>query len=122
MQFFIFRKFYLSVQFIIYKEMKERFSNHLWLDVLSKCDLLQESPVVFVTEDVNSDDCELAKYRKKGPDGALHVSVKSEVGLDEVIPGYLFDTNSLVDFSLISLKDQEGAANTKLKLICLYIK
>ncbi|KAL3537146.1 hypothetical protein ACH5RR_000512 [Cinchona calisaya] len=73
-----------SDQFIIYKEMKERFSYHLWLDVLSKCDLLQESPVVFITEDVNSDDYELAKYRKMGPDGALRVSVKSEVGLDEL--------------------------------------
>ena len=73
------------MQFVIYKEIREKFSNHLWLDVLSKCDLLEESPVVYVTEDVNCDDYELAKYRKMGPDGALRVSVKSEMGLDEVI-------------------------------------
>ncbi|XP_071906186.1 isoprene synthase, chloroplastic-like [Coffea arabica] len=72
-----------TLAFVIYKEIRERFSNHLWLDVLSKCDLLEESPVVYVTEDVNCDDYELAKYRKMGPDGALRVSVKSEMGLDE---------------------------------------
>ncbi|XP_071939208.1 uncharacterized protein [Coffea arabica] len=75
----------LTLPFVIYKEIRERFSNHLWLDVLSKCDLLEEPPVVYVTEDVNCDDYELAKYRKMGPDGALRVSVKSEMGLDEVI-------------------------------------
>lgn len=73
-----------SDQFVIYKDIRERFSNHLWLDVLSKCDLLEESPVLYVTEDVSSDDYELAKYRKMGPDGALRVSVKSEMGLDEL--------------------------------------
>ena len=72
------------MQFIIYKEIKERFCDHLWLDVVSKCDLLQDSPVVFITEHVDEDDPELSKYRKLGPDGALHVSVKSEVGLSEV--------------------------------------
>ncbi|PON56745.1 Ferrous iron transport protein B, partial [Parasponia andersonii] len=73
-----------SDQFIIYKEIKERFSDHLWLDVVSKCDLLRDSPVVFVTEDVDEDDNELSKYRKLGPDGAIHVSVKNEVGLNEL--------------------------------------
>ncbi|CAH2048969.1 unnamed protein product [Thlaspi arvense] len=73
-----------SDQYIIYKEIKERFSDHLWLDVVSKCDLLQESPVVFITEDTNADNPELAKYRRMGPDGAIPVSVKSEVGLNEV--------------------------------------
>lgn len=73
------------MQYFIYKEMKERFPNHLWLDVVSKCDLLQESPVFFITEDGNRDDLELAKYRKMGPDGALRVSVKSEFGMHEVI-------------------------------------
>ncbi|XP_052194064.1 uncharacterized protein LOC127802350 [Diospyros lotus] len=73
-----------SDQFVIYKEIKERFINHLWLDVVSKCDLLQESPLVYITEDSNADHPELARYRKMGPDGAIHVSVKSEAGLLEL--------------------------------------
>lgn len=72
------------VQFAIYKEIRARFSDHIWLDIVSKCDLLRESPVIFVTEDGKADDSELARYRKMGPDGALHVSVKNEVGLDDV--------------------------------------
>lgn len=73
-----------SDQFLIYKEIKERFNTHLWIDVVSKCDLLQESPVLYVTEDAEADNSELIKYRKMGPDGALRVSVKSEVGLNEL--------------------------------------
>ncbi|CAH9097891.1 unnamed protein product [Cuscuta epithymum] len=73
-----------SDQFAIYKEIRGRFSNHIWLDVVSKCDLLQESPVIFVTEDSKTDHPELVKYRKMGPDGALHVSVKSEIGLNDL--------------------------------------
>ncbi|XVE86221.1 hypothetical protein DITRI_Ditri18aG0018100 [Diplodiscus trichospermus] len=73
-----------SDQFMIYKEVRERFDNHLWLDIVSKCDLSQESPVVFVTEDEEADHVELAKYRKIGPKGAIHVSVKSSLGLDEL--------------------------------------
>ncbi|KAL7233829.1 hypothetical protein ACSBR1_017441 [Camellia fascicularis] len=73
-----------SDQFVIYKEIRERFSSHLWIDVVSKCDLLQESPVIFITEDSNADHLELARYRKRGPDGAIHVSVKSEAGLNEL--------------------------------------
>ena len=72
------------MQFMIYKEIRERFPDHLWLDVVSKCDLLQDSPVLFITEDVNDNDLELSKYRKSGPDGALLVSVKSELGLGDV--------------------------------------
>ncbi|KAA3454985.1 nucleolar GTP-binding protein 1-like isoform X1 [Gossypium australe] len=73
-----------SDQFIIYKEISERFGNHLWLDVISKCDLLKESPVVFITEDREVDHLELAKYRKIGPKGALRVSVKNEDGIDKL--------------------------------------
>ncbi|KAK6154182.1 hypothetical protein DH2020_013821 [Rehmannia glutinosa] len=73
-----------SDQFIIYNEMKERFADHLWLDVVSKCDLLNDTPVVFITEDSNADNFELAKYRRMGPDGAIRVSVKSEMGIDEL--------------------------------------
>lgn len=71
-------------QFTIYNEIKERFANHLWLDVVSKSDLLTDSPVVFITEDSNTDSLDLAKYRRMGPDGSLHVSVKTEVGISEV--------------------------------------
>ncbi|PIN09980.1 hypothetical protein CDL12_17438 [Handroanthus impetiginosus] len=73
-----------SDQFIIYKEIKERFGDHLWLDVVSKCDLLSDSPVVFITEDSNDDNLELARYRRMGPDGAIRVSVKTELGIDEL--------------------------------------
>ncbi|WRX16176.1 Nucleolar GTP-binding protein 1 [Theobroma cacao] len=73
-----------SDQFVIYKEIRERFDNHLWLDVVSKCDLLQESSVVFITEDGETNHLELAKYLKIGPKGAIHVSVKSEEGLNEL--------------------------------------
>ncbi|XP_059633784.1 uncharacterized protein LOC132276393 isoform X2 [Cornus florida] len=73
-----------SDQFIIYKEIKGRFSEHLWLDVVSKCDLLHGSPVVFITEDGDADDLELARYRKMGPDGSIRVSVKNETGLNEL--------------------------------------
>ncbi|ONI22212.1 hypothetical protein PRUPE_2G114600 [Prunus persica] len=73
-----------SDQFVIYKEIKERFSEHLWLDVVSKCDLLQKSPVLFATDKGDDSDLELERYRKLGPDGALHVSVTNEVGLTEL--------------------------------------
>lgn len=86
------------MQYLIYKEMKERFPDHLWLDVVSKCDLLQESPVFFITEDGKNDDPELAKYRKMGPDGAIRVSVKNEVGLGEVI--FSFSVSSPRDLLL----------------------
>lgn len=73
-----------SDQYSIYKEIKERFNDQLWLDVISKSDLLQESPVVYVSEDTTVDDDEMVQYRKEGPDGAIHVSVKSERGLNEL--------------------------------------
>ncbi|KAL6289705.1 hypothetical protein ACE6H2_007215 [Prunus campanulata] len=73
-----------SDQFVIYKEIKERFSEHLWLDVVSKCDLLQKSPVLFATDKGDDSDLELERYRKLGLDGALHVSVTNEVGLTEL--------------------------------------
>ncbi|KAJ6685982.1 NUCLEOLAR GTP-BINDING PROTEIN 1 [Salix purpurea] len=73
-----------SDQFVIYKEIKQRFSNHLWLDVVSKCDILQEAPVIFITEDSDTDNVELARYRKMGPEGAILVSVMDGKGLDEL--------------------------------------
>ncbi|KAL8038388.1 hypothetical protein ABFX02_11G103200 [Erythranthe guttata] len=73
-----------SDQYIIYKEIKERFGDHLWLDVVSKGDLLTDTPVLFITEDSNSDTSELAEYRRVGPDGALRVSVMTKMGIDEL--------------------------------------
>lgn len=70
------------MQFTTYKEMKERFSNHLWLDVVSKCDLLQVSPASNLQDDME-------KYKSFGPEGAIRVSVKSEFGLPEVGWTYL---------------------------------
>ena len=72
------------MQYTIYKEIRERFAEHLWLDVVSKCDLLGKSPVVYATDNAYSTQLELAEYRKSGPDGAIYVSVKTEQGLDEV--------------------------------------
>ncbi|GAB2290213.1 hypothetical protein Dimus_038094 [Dionaea muscipula] len=71
-------------QFTTYKEIKERFSNHLWLDVVSKCDLLLESPGTFISEDSVVEQPDFASYLKLGPTGAIHVSVKSSLGLDEL--------------------------------------
>ncbi|XP_043716598.1 nucleolar GTP-binding protein 1 [Telopea speciosissima] len=92
-----------SDQFVIYEEIKERFSNHLWLDVVSKCDLLRESPVIFSTEDEDADHQEMARYRKMGPDGAICVSVMNEVGLDE-LKGRVHD---LLLSQLARIKSQE---------------
>lgn len=78
------RDFFWVEQFTIYKEIKERFSDHLWLDVVSKCDLLNDTPVVFITEDSDTDSVEMAKYRRMGPDGAICVSVMTKMGIDEV--------------------------------------
>lgn len=66
-------------QFITYKEIKERFGDHLWLDVVSKCDLLQASPSI-----ISEADDDVERYKRFGPDGAIRVSIKSEVGVDEL--------------------------------------
>ncbi|XP_028754735.1 nucleolar GTP-binding protein 1 isoform X2 [Neltuma alba] len=71
-------------QFTIYKEIRENFTEHLWLDVVSKSDLLEKAPVIYATEDADPEQVELLKYRKSGPDGALCVSVKTEQGLHEM--------------------------------------
>jgi len=75
----------MIMQFITYTELRERFNGHLWLDVVSKCDLLHEPPSVLRTEDSTIDHPDLARYCLRGPQGAIHVSVKSGIGLDEVM-------------------------------------
>ncbi|KAK8939148.1 putative tRNA modification GTPase mnmE [Platanthera zijinensis] len=67
-------------QFTIYKNIKERFGNHLWVDVVSKSDLLQE-PVDTNLEDENDD---VRRYKAFGPEEALWVSVKTEAGISEL--------------------------------------
>lgn len=80
-----------NMQYMIYKDIKQRFDGRLWVDVISKSDLIQDSPVALITEEVNADDYEMSLYRKMGPAGALRVSVKSEEGLSEVtILYYMF--------------------------------
>ncbi|WVZ94972.1 hypothetical protein U9M48_040792 [Paspalum notatum var. saurae] len=67
-------------QYITYKHIKERFGDRLWIDVISKCDLLgKKEPLSF--EDA---DEEVAHYRRFGPEGALRVSVQSEIGVKEL--------------------------------------
>lgn len=78
------------MQFTTYTEIRRRFSNHLWLDVVSKCDLLHKSPSAFITEDMATDHHDLSRYRIYGPEGAISVSVKSGLGLDEVLSYTLF--------------------------------
>lgn len=86
----------LILQLIIYKQIRERFKDHLWLDVVSKCDLLRSSPAIPV-----EDEDEVTRYKKGGPDGSVQVSVMSEVGLNEVsmnrisLMKFTFYTNSL---------------------------
>ncbi|KAL6840870.1 hypothetical protein ACP4OV_029396 [Aristida adscensionis] len=66
-------------QYKTYKHIKERFGDRLWLDVISKCDLLGKTvPISF---DVTDD--EVAQYRRFGPEGAIQVSVKGEIGIKE---------------------------------------
>ena len=74
-----------ALQFRIYKEIKERFKDYLWIDVVSKCDLLGGgSQVIYAKEDRSNDEEEIIKYRETGPDESFHVSVKTEQGLSEV--------------------------------------
>lgn len=40
--------------------------------------------MIFITEDSDTDNVELARYRKMGPEGAILVSVMDGKGLDEV--------------------------------------
>jgi nucleolar GTP-binding protein len=72
------------MQFSIYKEIREKFPGHLWLDVVSKADLLKSSPVIYATEDRDLTQHELEKYLTSGPDGAINVSVTTQKGILEV--------------------------------------
>jgi len=76
----VYCKHNVLLQYITYKHIKERFGDRLWIDVISKCDLLgKKAPI-------SSDDAdeEVAQYRRFGPEGTLRVSVQSEIGVKEV--------------------------------------
>ncbi|GJN12386.1 hypothetical protein PR202_ga30659 [Eleusine coracana subsp. coracana] len=68
-------------QYTTYKHIKERFGDRLWLDVISKCDLLgKTAPTNFYCDD---EDDDLVQYKKFGPEGAIQVSVTGEIGIKE---------------------------------------
>ncbi|XP_058736805.1 nucleolar GTP-binding protein 1-like [Vicia villosa] len=93
-----------SDQFSIYKEIRERFSGHLWLDVVSKADLLQTSPVIYATEDRDLTQHELEKYRKSGPDGAINVSTTTQEGVHEL----KHRVNELLNMQMDKIKDDSN--------------
>jgi hypothetical protein len=72
----------LFLQYTTYKHIKERFGDRLWLDVISKCDLLSKTAANNFYCDDN--DEELAQYKRFGPEGAIQVSVTGEIGIKEV--------------------------------------
>ncbi|CAK8532509.1 unnamed protein product [Lathyrus sativus] len=90
-----------SDQFSIYKEIKERFPGHLWLDVVSKADLLKTSPVIYATEDRDLTQHELEKYRKAGPDGAINVSTTTQEGIHEL----KHRVNELLNMQMAKIRD-----------------
>ncbi|WVZ94975.1 hypothetical protein U9M48_040795 [Paspalum notatum var. saurae] len=65
----------VSDQYITYKHIKERFGDRLWIDVISKCDLLgKKEPLSF--EDA---DEEVAHYRRFGPEEKVHQLLTSQM-------------------------------------------
>ncbi|CAM0911189.1 unnamed protein product [Alopecurus aequalis] len=67
-------------QYITYRHIKERFGDRLWINVISKCDLLDKvAPSSF-----DYDDDEIRRYRMFGPEDAIRVSVQSQVGTEEL--------------------------------------
>uniref|UniRef100_A0ACD5ZZN5 Uncharacterized protein n=1 Tax=Avena sativa TaxID=4498 RepID=A0ACD5ZZN5_AVESA len=67
-------------QYITYKHIKERFGGRLWINVISKCDLLDK----VVPSSFDYDDEEVRRYRMFGPEDAIRVSVQSQVGTEEL--------------------------------------
>ncbi|KAI5062895.1 hypothetical protein GOP47_0021442 [Adiantum capillus-veneris] len=70
----------VSDQLLLYKEIKEKFHQRPWLDVVSKADLLLQSSCSSTEMHVDS----LEFYKVFGPEGALHVSVQTGLGTDEL--------------------------------------
>ncbi|KAL2611939.1 hypothetical protein R1flu_023631 [Riccia fluitans] len=67
-------------QFAIYNDMRERFPDRPWLNVVSKADLLPPCPAI---DDHEATD--LSSYAQSGPKGALWVSVQTGQGVNELV-------------------------------------
>lgn len=70
---------FCEYQFALYKDIKERFAERPWVDVISKADLLPPPPP---TAELPTDDSDM--YKISGPRGALKVSVQTGQNLDKV--------------------------------------
>jgi nucleolar GTP-binding protein len=68
------------LQYITYKHIKERFGDRLWLDVISKSDLLDKK----TSSEFDDADDEVGRYRRFGPECAIRVSVQGQVGVKEL--------------------------------------
>lgn len=87
----------LDDQFRLYSELKHRFGDRMWIDAVSKADLLgipEGDPVVLQPEEREGEgageDWEgglvpFEVYRRQGPPGALRVSTETEQGLEELV-------------------------------------
>ncbi|KAG8046551.1 hypothetical protein GUJ93_ZPchr0008g13925 [Zizania palustris] len=67
-------------QFITYKHIRERFNDRLWIDVISKSDLLDKN----ASSKLEDADDEVERYTRFGPEGAIQVSVTGEIGIKEL--------------------------------------
>lgn len=70
----------VSDQLLLYKEIKEKFHERPWVDVVSKADLLPQSSCTLA--DLPSHSLEF--YKVFGPEGSLHVSVQTGTGVNEL--------------------------------------
>ncbi|CAM6040221.1 unnamed protein product [Sphagnum compactum] len=91
-------------QFLIYNEMKERFADRPWLDVVSKGDLLSPAPP---PTELSSNNLEL--YALSGPARAIRVSVQTGQGLDELVQR----VHSLLSAHSKSLHENIGDHSTR---------
>lgn len=70
----------VSDQLLLYKELKEKYHERPWVDVVSKADLLPQNSCTFT--DLLSDSLEF--YKVFGPAGSLHVSVQTGMGIKQL--------------------------------------
>lgn len=70
----------VSDQLLLYKEIKEKFHQRPWLDVVSKADLLLQDSCS--SSEMPTDSLDF--YKVFGPEGALHVSIQTGMGVNEL--------------------------------------
>lgn len=70
----------VSDQLLLYKEIKDRFQDRPWLDVVSKADLLPQNSG---SKDALPSDSE-EFYKLFGPEGSMHVSVQTGLGVEQL--------------------------------------